>query len=66
MMVMDGAGWHRASDLVGPENIEIIPLPLYSPELNPVEHIREEIHEKWFNNNVFKDLNAVDSGLGFL
>ena len=46
-----------------PENIEIIPLPPYSPELNPVEHIWEEIREKWFNNKVFKDLNAVEDAM---
>ena len=63
IMVMDGAGWHKSSDLRVPENICIINLPPYSPELNPAEHIWEEIREKWFNNKVFKDLNAVEDTL---
>src|SRR5512135_668733 len=50
---VDQAGWHRAKDLVVPENIRLIPQPAYSPELNPVEHIWEEIREKAFYNRAF-------------
>jgi transposase len=60
LMVLDGAGWHRANDLVVPNNMRLIPLPPYSPELNPVEHIWDEIREKWFANQVFDSLNAVE------
>ncbi|MGO9117304.1 MAG: transposase [Desulfomonilaceae bacterium] len=63
LMVMDKAGWHRANDLKIPKNMRIIFLPPYSPELNPVEHIWEEICEKWFPNKVFKSLDAVESVL---
>lgn len=63
LMVMDKAGWHQASDLQIPENMRLTFLPPYSPELNPVEHIWEEIREKWFTNNVFKTLDAVEDVL---
>jgi len=63
LMFMDGAGWHRARDLVVPENIMLERIPPYSPELNPVEHIWEEVREKWFGNLVFKSLNAVEDVL---
>jgi transposase len=63
LMVIDGAGWHRALDLRIPDNISIIQLPPYSPELNPAEHIWDEIREKWFKNKVFKDLDAVEDNL---
>lgn len=63
LMVMDKAGWHRAKDLKVPENMRIIFLPPYSPELNPVEHLWEEIREKWFPNKVFKTLDGVESVL---
>src|ERR1700676_2612858 len=59
IMQVDGAGWHRANDLVIPENIRLISQPAYSPELNPVEHIWEEIREKAFSNRVFASLDAV-------
>jgi transposase len=56
---LDQAGWHSAKNLVIPENIRLIPQPAYSPELNPVEHIWEEIREKAFSNRVFASLDAV-------
>jgi transposase len=37
VVVLDRAGWHGAGDLVVPENITLLPLPSYAPELNPVE-----------------------------
>ena len=59
LLVLDGAGWHRARDLRIPENMRLLPLPPYSPELNPVEHLWEEIREKWFPNLVFDTLTGV-------
>jgi transposase len=63
LMVLDGAGWHRAKDLRIPENMRLLPLPPYSPELNPVEHLWEEIREKWFPNLVFDRLTGVEDRL---
>lgn len=59
VMQVDGAGWHRATDLVIPENIRLIPQPAYSPELNPVEHIWDELREKYFHNRLFSSLALV-------
>lgn len=39
IMLVDGAGWHRARNLKIPENIRLITQPSDSPELNPVEHL---------------------------
>jgi transposase len=39
ILVMDGASWHKSRSLNLPENVEIIYLPPYSPELNPVERL---------------------------
>ena len=63
VMVFDGAGWHRATDLVVPENMQLLSLPAYSPNLNPVENIWEELREKWFNNKVFADMDALEEQL---
>lgn len=63
VMVLDGAGWHRARDLLIPENMHLVFLPPYSPELNPMEHVWEEIREKWFPNLVFNSLEAVEDRL---
>lgn len=39
VMVLDGAGWHDARALKVPECMTLVPLPPYSPELNPVERV---------------------------
>jgi transposase len=36
-MAVDGAGWHVAHALRIPDNVTLVLLPPYSPELNPVE-----------------------------
>jgi len=36
-LVLDGSGWHSSKELRVPDNITLIPLPPYSPELNPME-----------------------------
>jgi transposase len=59
VMQVDGAGWHHANDLVIPENIRLIPQPAYSPELNPVEHLWEELREKHSHNRIFPSLDGV-------
>lgn len=70
VMVLDGAGWHRAAALRVPENLRLIFLPPYSPELNPVEHVWDWLRENAIGNAVFGDLEAVENclmaGLGRL
>lgn len=63
LLVLDGAGWHRARKLRVPDNIRLLLLPPYSPELNPVEHIWDELREKWFQNFVFNTIEAVEDRL---
>jgi hypothetical protein len=63
VMVLDGAGWHREGKLVVPENMKLLPLLAYSPELNPVENIWEELREKNFDNKVFASLDALEEQL---
>ena len=59
VMVLDGASSHKAKELKRPENIMLVGLPPYSPELNPQEHVWDELREKEFPNRVFNDLDAV-------
>jgi hypothetical protein len=59
VMQGDRAGWHTAQALKIPENMRLIPQPSDSPELNPVEHIWDEVREKWFHNRVFQALSQV-------
>lgn len=59
VMVLDGASSHKAKELVVPQNIRLIPLPGYSPELNPQEHIWDEVREKAFPNLVLDQMGRV-------
>ena len=43
VMQVDQASWHLSHELTIPENIRLIAQPAYSPELNPVEHVWEEL-----------------------
>ena len=63
VMVIDGAGWHRSDALNSPENIYLLKLPPYAPELNPIEHVWDELREKFFHNRVFKSLDALEDHL---
>ena len=63
VMIVDGAGWHRGESLKLPANLRLVKLPPYSPELNPVEHLWDEIREKFFHNMVFDSLDALEDHL---
>jgi transposase len=63
VMVIDGAGWHRSGMLKAPDNIYLLKLPPYAPELNPIEHVWDELREKFFHNRVFDSLEALEGQL---
>lgn len=63
VMVIDGAGWHKSAALTAPENIYLLQLPPYAPELNPIEHVWDELREKHFHNRVFGSLDALEEHL---
>lgn len=56
VIIMDQAGWHKSKDLVVPYNIEILFLPPYSPELNPVERLWKYLKTNYIHNRVFDSL----------
>lgn len=62
-MYMDRAGWHTAKQLKLPHNLRVLHIPAYSPQLNPVEQLWDEMREKWFDNHVFDSLDAVEGTL---
>jgi len=60
LLVLDGAGWHKARSLPVPERLRLWFLPPYCPECNPGEHIWEETREKGFANQLFSTLADVE------
>lgn len=60
VVVMDCAGWHTSKKLVLPQNIEIMLLPPYSPELNPVEKFWQYLKSKTIRNKIYKSLGGLE------
>ena len=58
-MVLDQAGWHGAKALVVPSNITLVPLPSYSPELNPVERVWLHLKERFLSHRLLADYDAI-------
>ena len=63
IMILDGAGWHKSNDFNLPDNLRLLFLPPYSPELNPQEHIWDEWREKYFHNRAFESMDALENHL---
>jgi transposase len=55
VLVLDQASWHRAKMLKVPNNISLLQLPPYSPELNPVERLWLWMKDHYLSNQVFED-----------
>jgi transposase len=54
IVLIDNAGFHSTKDVELPENIALLPIPPYSPELNPAERVwqflKDKISMKFFDN----------------
>jgi hypothetical protein len=55
LLVLDGAGWHSSPRLRLPDNIVLLPLPPYAPELNPMENVWE-----FMRGNFLATLSGTD------
>jgi hypothetical protein len=63
VMQVDGASWHISQELQIPENIRLLFQPPYSPEVNPVEHIWDDLREKYFANRQISSFDALQEEL---
>jgi transposase len=59
IMVVDGASSHKSNSLIIPDNISLILLPPYSPELNPAERIWNCLRRDYFANKYFETLDEA-------
>ena len=58
-LVLDRAGWHVARRLAVPANVTLVPLPPYSPKLNPVERVWLYLRERFLSHRVLDGYGAV-------
>ena len=62
IVIIDNAGFHGAKNLKIPDNIFLVNIPPYSPELNPCEKIWHYLKAR-FKNQHFQDLNEIKEWL---
>jgi transposase len=62
-MLLDQAGWHGAKALRVPENITLVPLPPYSPELNPAEPVWLYMRNRFLSFRVYSGIDAIEDAL---
>lgn len=61
-VVLDNAPSHRSRQVVWPDGFVPLPLPPYSPELNPAEQVFRHLRKR-LANQVFDDLTALQAAL---
>ena len=59
VLLLDGAGWHGGKELAVPNNISLLKLPAYAPELNPAENIWEYLRGNRLSNTVFDGYSDI-------
>ena len=59
LLVCDGAAWHKSKTLEVPSNIQLLSIPPYTPEMNPIEQIWKQLRSMGFRNEVFHSLAEV-------
>jgi transposase len=60
VVVLDGAGWHRTGGRLRiPDNISLLSLPPYSPELNPQENVWQYLRQNQLANRVYDSYDAI-------
>jgi transposase len=60
LIIIDGAGWHKPGDkLVVPENITLLRLPPYSPELNAQENVWQYLRQNYLAGRIFDEYDDI-------
>lgn len=60
VMLWDGAGFHASKQLRVPENVTVVTLPAYSPELNPIENLWNYLKSHFWSNRAYDDYDALE------
>jgi transposase len=62
VLIIDQAGWHTSKKLKIPAGLHLLPLPAYSPELQPAEKLWPLLHESVANEYI-ADMDALEDVL---
>lgn len=59
VVIMDGAGWHTEDVVSNLDNVSIIKLPPYSPELNSIEQVWSWMRQRHLANQAFRNYDDI-------
>ena len=63
IVIWDGAGFHQKTDKHElPEQIRLLPLPAYCPELSPIENLWDPVKGE-VSNAVWETLEAMEEAI---
>lgn len=62
ILLIDNAAFHSTKNVILPDNIKLIPIPPYSPELNPAEKIWQYLKDK-IAMKIFDNLKKMENYL---
>lgn len=62
-LFVDGAASHRTDRLAVPNNISLVTLPPYSPQLNPIENLWKVTRQRFFPNLDFETMDHLEENL---
>lgn len=63
VLIWDGAGYHTSPQVVVPDNVSLIQLVPYSPELNPVENLWHYLRDHYWSLQVFPSIDALEESM---
>jgi transposase len=59
LVIADGASWHNNTALESIDNVSIMKLPPYSPELNPIEQVWQWLRQNELANQAFSGYEEI-------
>lgn len=59
IILLDRAGWHTTEQIQLPKNLTLVPLPPYSPELNSMEQLWQQLRKIKLSNICYKNYDSI-------
>jgi transposase len=60
IILLDRASWHMTEQMQMPPNISFVPLPPYSPELNPMEQQWQQLRKLKLSNIAYENHSDIE------
>jgi transposase len=58
-LIWDQAGFHTSDKVRIPPNVTLVPLPPYSPQLNPIEKLWQYLRQHHWSNRIYDNYDHL-------